>query len=155
MSFTHFFYEPFYSLSDFDRLFEDAFKARAPETPTQRQLTQGPQSGVFRPRLDVHENKEQNMVTATFELPGLKKEDVTIDVHNDQLTVSGESKVEEKREEGDWVVRERRSGKFSRTMPLPQGIKDEEIKANMEQGVLKVTFPRTTPEAAHKKITIA
>ena len=62
------------------------------------------------------------MVTATFELPGLKKEDVNIDVHNNLLTVSGESKTETERNEDGYAVRERRYGKFSRSLPLPQGI---------------------------------
>lgn len=74
-------------------------------------------------RMDVHEDAQTNTVTATFELPGLKKEDVNIDVHNNILTVSGESKVDTNRDENGWAVRERRYGKFSRSIPLPQGIK--------------------------------
>ena len=74
-------------------------------------------------RMDLHEDAEKNLVTATFELPGLKKDDVSIDVHNNVLTVSGESKIEEKRVENGYAVRERRFGKFSRSIPLPQGIK--------------------------------
>lgn len=73
--------------------------------------------------MDVHENKDTNTVTATFELPGLKKEDVQIDVHNNVLTVSGESKVDSERNEEGYAVRERRFGRFSRAIPLPQGIK--------------------------------
>lgn len=73
-------------------------------------------------RIDVHEDAEKNLVTATFELPGLKKEDVNIDVHNNLLIVSGESKAETERNEDGYAVRERRYGKFSRSLPLPQGI---------------------------------
>jgi HSP20 family protein len=146
MSLTSFFYEPFYSLSDFDRLFDEAFNARSSDqTQVQRRGAQGQQGlSGFRPRyvfsfinphftchlltftlcrLDVHENKETNQVTATFELPGLRKEDVNIDVHNNILTVSGESKVDTQRDEHGYAVRERRYGKFSRSLPLPQGIK--------------------------------
>ncbi|ETW79669.1 hypothetical protein HETIRDRAFT_477240 [Heterobasidion irregulare TC 32-1] len=158
MSFTHFFYEPFYSLSDFDRLFDEAFSARA-DNQVQRRGVQGSQntltSTAFRPRVDVHENKEANTITAMFELPGLKKEDVQIDVHNNRLTVAGENKVDSQRNEDGYAIRERRYGKFSRTLPLPQGIKDEEIKASMTDGVLTVTFPKAAPEASPKKITIA
>lgn len=60
---------------------------------------------------------------ASFELPGLKKEDVNIELHNDRLTVSGECKYEGERTEGGYAIRERRFGKFSRTLPLPQGTK--------------------------------
>ncbi|KAI0043213.1 small heat shock protein [Auriscalpium vulgare] len=157
MSLSHFFYEPTYSLSDFDRLFDDAFNARDNGRGVQRRgvnpTTAG--SNLFRPRLDVHENKDTNTVSATFELPGLKKEDVEIDVHNNVLTVSGESKVESERNEEGYAVRERRFGRFSRAIPLPQGVKNEDIKAGMADGVLTVTFPKSAPESAPKKITIA
>ena len=73
--------------------------------------------------MDVHEDEKSNTVTATFELPGLKKEDVNIDVRNDVLTVSGETKVSSERDENGYAVRERRFGRFSRSIPLPQGIK--------------------------------
>ena len=73
-------------------------------------------------RIDVHEGPD-NTVVASFELPGLKKEDVNIDLHNDRLTVSGESKHVEERTEGGYAVRERRFGKFTRSLPLPQGTK--------------------------------
>ena len=74
-------------------------------------------------RIDLHEDKEKNLVTATFELPGLKKEDVNIDVHNNVLTVSGETKSETSQDEGGFVLRERRFGRFSRSLPVPPGIK--------------------------------
>lgn len=73
--------------------------------------------------MDIHEDSKSNAVTATFELPGLRKEDVNIEVHNNVLTVSGETKVSEERDENGYIVRERRYGKFSRALPLPQGIK--------------------------------
>jgi HSP20 family protein len=105
--------------------------------------------------MDLHENHETNSVTAIFELPGLKKEDVNIDVHNNRLNISGESKISEERDGNGYAVRERRFGRFSRTLQLPQGIKDNEIKASMENGVLTVTFPKSAPEAEPKKISIA
>ena len=125
--------------------------------------------------MDIHEDSKQNVVTATFELPGLKKEDVNIDIHNNVLSVSGESKISSEREENGYAVRERRFGKFSRSIPLPQGIKvcqfylaplclnmeltlyvqNDDIKASLDNGVLTVTFPKTTEEQAPKKITIS
>jgi HSP20 family protein len=53
----------------------------------------------------------------------LKKEDVNIELHNNRLTISGESKYEEDRTEGGYAVRERRFGKFTRSLPLPEGTK--------------------------------
>jgi HSP20 family protein len=105
--------------------------------------------------MDLHENAESNTVTATFEFPGLKKEDISIDVHNGRMTISAESKVSSEHEESGYAVRERRYGKWSRTLQLPQDVQDSEIKASMEDGLLTVTFPKTSPETASKKITIA
>ncbi|TFY61360.1 hypothetical protein EVG20_g7086 [Dentipellis fragilis] len=117
------FYEPCYSLSDFDRLFDEAFNARTP-TAGRRQIGQQEQGQVsLRPRMDVHEDKEKNIVTTTFELPGLKKEDVDIEVNNNLLTVSGTAKSDSKRKEEGYTVRERRFGKFLRQVSLPEGTK--------------------------------
>ncbi|KAH8107234.1 HSP20-like chaperone [Cristinia sonorae] len=150
MSLSRVIYDPF---TEFDRLFEEAFNARTGNNNRQvAERDNAPRS--LRPRMDVHEDAQSNTVLATFELPGLKKEDVNIDVHNNILTVSGESKVSSERDENGYAVRERRFGKFSRSIPLPQGIKGEDIKASLENGVLSVTFPKTTPEQAPKKIAI-
>lgn len=72
--------------------------------------------------MDLHEDSKKNLVTATFELPGLKKEDVDIQVNNNRLTISGESKLSREKKEEGYIARERRSGKFSRTLQLPQGV---------------------------------
>ena len=73
--------------------------------------------------MDLHENSDKNTVTATFELPGMKKEDVSIDIHNGRLSVSGEMKMSSEHEEGGYAIRERKYGKFSRVLQLPHGIK--------------------------------
>jgi len=153
------YYEPFY---DIERFFDETLGGRWDPTNQRRRIesSQAGESGggavrAIKPRMDLHENTDQNSVTAMFELPGLKKEDVSIDVHNGRLTVSGETKMSSDREESGYAIRERRYGKFSRTLQLPQGVKEDEIKAGMEHGVLSVTFPKSTPETAPKKITIA
>jgi HSP20 family protein len=73
--------------------------------------------------MDLHEDTERNIVTAVFELPGVSKESVQIDLHNGKLTVSAETKQSEEHDEAGYAIRERRYGKFSRTLQLPQGIK--------------------------------
>jgi len=62
-------------------------------------------------------------VTATFELPGIKQEDVNVEAHGNRLTISGESKRSDNYNKGSYVVQERSYGKFSRTLQIPQGIK--------------------------------
>ncbi|KDQ55465.1 hypothetical protein JAAARDRAFT_37478 [Jaapia argillacea MUCL 33604] len=150
-------YDPFFSLSEFDRLFDEAFNART-EGNNNQQVARRANTGrsvSMRPRMDLHHDDKSNVVTATFELPGLKKEDVQIDVHNNLLTVSGQSNISSDRDENGYSVRERSYGKFSRTIGLPQGVKPEEIKASMENGVLNVSFPKTSPGQTPKKITIS
>ncbi|KAJ3872232.1 HSP20-like chaperone [Lentinula edodes] len=139
-----YFYEPSYQ---WDRFFDNAFGALASRG------NQGPR--FIRPRMDLHEDKEKNLVTATFEFPGVKKEEIQLDMHNGRLTVYAETKVSEEHEQFGYAVRERSVGNFSRTLQLPQGVREEEIKASMEDGVLTVTFPKATAEEKPKKITIS
>lgn len=72
--------------------------------------------------MDLHENEKENRVTALFELPGLTPDQVNIEVHNGRLSVSGEVKKVENLEESGFALKERRAGKFSRTIQLPQGV---------------------------------
>ena len=72
--------------------------------------------------MDLHENADSNTVTATFELPGLSKENIQIHIHNDRLNISGESQISSEHEESGYAVRERRYGKFARTLQLPRGV---------------------------------
>jgi len=124
--------------------------------------------------MDLHEDSKKNLVTATFEFPGVSKENIHIDFHLGKLTVSTETKQSNEHEENGYVVRERRYGKYSRTLQLPHGIKvrpcltislwmnlltrtvqDEEIQASMENGVLTITFPKSSPELAPKRVNVA
>jgi len=124
-----------------------------------RNLKQGPKTETpvvrtFKPRLDVHEDKEKNIVTAFFEFPGLSNDDVQINFQNGKLTVSAEVKKSENHAETGYTLRERLHGNLSRTLQLPEGIKDEHIKATLKNGLLTVMFPKTLPELAPKKIVI-
>lgn len=107
----------------------------------------------MRPRMDIHEDKERNEMTVTFELPGMKKDAVSIDIQNNRLTVSGRSALSNDLGREGYSVQERRYGSFSRTIPIPPGTKPENVKANMEHGILTVKFPSIT-EQAPKRISI-
>ncbi|KIK67647.1 hypothetical protein GYMLUDRAFT_786865 [Collybiopsis luxurians FD-317 M1] len=148
-----YFYEPSYH---FDRLFDEVFGTRASSQGQSQALTErSDMSRFLRPKMDLHEDKEKNVVTAMFEFPGVKKEDIQLDMHNGRLTVAAETKQSEDREQDGYAVRERKFGKFSRTLQLPQGVKEDEIKASMENGVLTVTFPKASAEQTPRKITIS
>jgi len=124
-----FFYEPFY---DFERILNDALSGRqtseGPQQGQQQQLQHQQRRSTnsvrsFKPRMDLHEDAEKNLVTATFEFPGVSKEGINIEVHNGRLIVSAETKESTEKNENGYAIRERAYGKFSRTLQLPRDVK--------------------------------
>ena len=105
-------------------------------------------------RIDVHESDEDNLVTATFELPGMKKTDFSVELHGNRLVVSGEAKIPKQKEES-YTVKERRGGKFSRNLTVPIGTELEDITASMADGLLTITYPKSSEEHDSKVIAIA
>jgi HSP20 family protein len=104
------------------------------------------------PALDVHEDKDSFVVRT--ELPGLKREDIEVSLHDSALIISGERKVE-KVEAGVEVHRqERYYGKFQRSLALPTPVAADKIKAQYKDGVLTVTLPKVE-EAKPKQIDIS
>jgi HSP20 family protein len=75
-------------------------------------------------------------------LPGVKPEDVNIDITGDTLTVKGESKAEQEVKREDYLYQERRCGAFSRSVVFPSGLKPDKAEATMEDGVLTLTVPK-------------
>jgi HSP20 family protein len=110
------------------------------------------ESGMkFVPEANVLETEKA--VEVTLDLPGMKPEDVKLEVRDGRLCVSGE-KREEKEEKGETFHRiERRSGSFLRAIPLPARVDDAKAEAKFAEGVLKVTLPKTT-EAMPKLIPV-
>jgi HSP20 family molecular chaperone IbpA len=89
----------------------------------------------------------------TLELPGLKERDLEIEVADGVLTIRGEIKIAPDRKDKDYHVVERNCGAFSRSIPLPQGVRPDRIRAVLHLGVLVVTIPNPTrPEP--KKIVV-
>jgi HSP20 family protein len=111
---------------EIDRLFEDTF-AR--------------DGNSWTPAVDIKETGSE--IRLELELPGLKPEDVEITAENGVLTIRGEKRVE--RKEGDenrYQVIERTYGTFMRTFQLPQGVDEEQIKADFDNGVLTLHIPK-------------
>ena len=102
------------------------------------------------PALDVYQDKEQFTVVA--ELPGLKKEDIELALHDGVLTISGERKQEKKGEEG--YRNERFFGRFQRSVTLPTRVDGNKVKATYQDGILKVVLPKAE-EAKPKQIEIS
>jgi HSP20 family protein len=103
------------------------------------------------PALDVHEDKDNVYVRA--ELPGMKKEDIDLSLHNGSLSISGERKGEEKNEESEVYRSERFFGRFQRTVSLPSPVAVDQVKAQYRDGILTVTLPKSE-EAKPKQIEV-
>jgi len=82
------------------------------------------------------------------ELPGLKKEEVKVEVSDDALVIEGERKQEHKEDHEGYHRWERSYGRFYRSLPLPEGARTDQVKAELKDGVLKVSIP--APETAKK-----
>ena len=98
-------------------------------------------SRVFTPRVDVTEDNENLYVHA--ELPGVDKKEIKINLNGDVLTISGEKKFEQKDEKKNYYRVERNYGSFSRSFTLPAEVQHDKISAEFNDGVLKVTLPKT------------
>jgi HSP20 family protein len=104
------------------------------------------------PAVDVFEDKDSLLVKA--ELPGLKKEDIEISLHDGFLTLAGERKQEEQHEGAAVYRSERQVGRFQRSISLPCSVEADKIKATYNEGVLTVALPKAE-EAKPKQIPIS
>jgi HSP20 family protein len=120
--------------ADMERFFDGL--ADAPLTKRGSRALEGLQ---WTPSVDVIE--KDNTLTVRVDLPGLTKNEVTVNVTADAITVRGERKKEvEEQRDGQYTL-ERAYGSFLRTVPLPDGVKAEDVKATFKNGVLEVTAP--------------
>jgi len=93
------------------------------------------------PALNVYEEGDQ--LTVEAQLPGLKPEDLDINVEQGVLTISGQTTTDEERKERNYLVREHRTGRFSRSLRLPATYDSEGCTASFGLGVLKLAFPKS------------
>jgi HSP20 family protein len=121
-------WEPFAELGElrsrFDRMFDELTDGRERE---------------WTPAIDVERDNGNLVVRA--DVPGIKPEEVKIEVEDDILTVSGEHEERKETKDKHYLRRERRYGSFSRSMALPAGVDAKKIKAKTHDGVVEVTVP--------------
>ena len=106
------------------------------------------------PSVDVSETDDA--IEVKTDLPGIKSEDIDIEIRNDYLTVSGETTEVRKTKEGDgrkYHRIERHTGSFSRSVRLPCHVQEDSVEAELKDGVLAITLPKAEEEKA-KKIAI-
>jgi HSP20 family protein len=123
------------------------FEAPLSELARSTQLLSG-----WTPAFDVYEDKDNVYVRA--ELPGMRKEDIDLSLHNGSLSISGERKSDDKLSDAEVYRSERFFGRFQRTITLPTLVATDKIKANYKDGILSVTLPKAE-EAKPKHIDVA
>ena len=129
---------PFHQLStlrdEIDRLFEAPLSLSGFGEGLQ------PFMSGWSPALDVAEDKDNLYVKA--EIPGMKKEDIEISLHDGVLTLSGERKEEKKLQEGNIHRSERFVGRFQRSLTLQTPVEGDKVKAVYQDGILTITLPK-------------
>lgn len=100
---------------------------------------------------DVYESGDD--IVVEMSLPGVKPEDISTSLTGDSLTVSGETKEETQEKERDYYQRQIRYGRISQSIVLPNSVKAEKVNASFNQGLLKLTLPKSE-EAKPKRINL-
>ena len=127
---------------EFDRLFENFFPTRPGNGD------EALASAVWAPLTDLSETDDAYLIH--LDLPGLKKDNVEINVHDGTLTISGERRHEETQNDEKFVRVERSYGRFYRAFSLPQTINTENIEATFEDGVLNIRVPKAEEVKPHR-----
>jgi HSP20 family protein len=144
--------DPVSVLSDMDRIFDD-FRADWESLFAAPRSQQG--ALVRQPLVDLSDNGKELVVKA--EVPGIKKDDLSIEITDEGMEISGESSSE--KEEGDeemgYVRRERSYARFHRTLPFPEKVVPDKADAVLKDGLLTVTIPKAArPEKKTKKLQV-
>lgn len=132
---------------DMDRLFGEFFSL----TPrSERPLRFGELTRW--PEIDV--NQHGNKLIVRADVPGLNKDDLTVEILEDELCISGERKSESRQEEGGYYRNERSYGSFCRTIPLPPGAKVDTASASFDKGVLEIEIEVPQESSRGRKIEV-
>jgi len=137
---------------EMDRLFEDFGFGRgwlAPGFEHGLDRLETLAGGAWAPQVEVIEHDNQLLVRA--DLPGLRKDDVSVEIGDQSLIIRGERKTEHEEDEEGYYRTERSYGSFYRQIPLPSGVKVEEAKADFRNGVLEITMPTSRRAEARRR----
>lgn len=129
---------------EMDRLFENFEDVWGGGLPSHR-------ARAFEPAVEVSDTKDAVVVKA--QLPGISKENIHVDISDNALTLKGEFKEKEEKEEKNYYRQEFHYGAFSRTIPMPVAVKADKAKAQLKDGVLEITVPKSE-EAKVKEIPV-
>ncbi|MBS98770.1 MAG: heat-shock protein Hsp20 [Oceanospirillaceae bacterium] len=127
------------NLTRFNSLFDDTFLNDFFRPLSVRE------DGEKVPAIDVHES--DSAYTVNVDLPGVKKEDISVSLDNGVLTVRGETRKEDKEEkDGKLIRQERHVGQFIRQLSVGSDVDPGSVKASFQDGVLALTLPKKAPE---------
>lgn len=144
-------WDPFADLSRIQRQFERSFFATRGHSPQPASNPANSRLAAFVPAVDVHEDGEALVLRA--ELPGVKREDIQIELDANVLTLKGERKLESEQQERRYHRVERAHGSFVRQFQLPSNVDGTQIDAQLADGVLTVKLPKK-PEPKARKIEV-
>lgn len=120
----------------FERMFDDFFGVNRRKMDLQ--------NFDWTPRVNVEELEDRFEITA--ELPGMKKEDIDIEVQDGVLTLKGERKYEKEEKETNYHICERSYGTFQRAFTLPENVRADDIEAEYKDGILRLGLPKAEPQ---------
>ncbi len=132
------------SLFGRDDLFNDLFRGRFPSIFNEKQNL------IQFPKINISDNEKNIIVTAS--VPGIAGKDISINVEDNLLTISGHTKREEEegKEDSDYYRFEREEGSFTRTVSLPNQVDESKVEAKTKNGVLTITLPKIEKTNNHK-----
>jgi len=138
---------PMWGAQDMDDMFERAFQSPLSMLEQMRPAMLSDKQW-YMPNFDVNETEDAYFLSV--DLPGVKKDDVTIDLSDNVLTVSGERKHEYETQNKGSRRFEQSYGQFTRSFTLPAAVDAEKVEANLEDGVLKIALPKSEQTKPHK-----
>lgn len=109
-------------------------------------------NSTFSPKVDIAETDKAFEIQ--FHIPGMKKEDINIDISDDRLTVSGERKFEQEKNEKNYHSLESHYGSFSRSFYLPDNIEVEKVEASYKDGILNLNVPKDAKKETKRTISV-
>jgi HSP20 family protein len=138
---------------EMEKRFEDFFRRPSSLMPSWMPRLKMPEVEEVVTAIDILTEGDDIVVKA--ELPGMKKEDIDVNLTKDTITISGEKKKEEKIEKKDYHSIERSYGSFKRSFSLPSEIQTDKASAKFKDGVLEIRIPKTEEaKKKEKKVTI-
>ena len=122
-----------------DEFFESPFLPKLKETfPFFRKFEE---HGLMYPSVDMFEKNNEIVVKA--DIPGVDKDDISISIANNVLTIKGETKKEEEVKENDYYYSERSRGEFVRRLQIPEGVQENKVTADFKEGILEIHMPKS------------